>query len=144
MFEVDGKKLYEELSRKKLMYRFNMLGVYPYEKMLKDQIQGRNDSWAIRWYATALINDKLSLHPGRSLVYNTGMDGSGSHCDQYDGFASAISTSPIDLETSDISESKRALTAWRDYLKKVRREKILGYMFSVNKIYKFCLQRLNP
>lgn len=143
LFEANGQKLFDELQNKNLMYRFDILGSYPYKRMLHDQIHGRNDSWAIRWNASAIVNDKLSMHPGRSLVHNTGMDGSGSHCDQYDGFASGISSTPICLDELVVSESAQALAAWRVYLKAVRREKVLGCIFSGKKIYKFILQRLH-
>lgn len=142
LFEPDGQKLFDDLQKNNMMHRFNILGSYPYKRMLNDQIHGRNNSWAIRWNASALIQDKLSLHPGRSLVYNTGMDGSGSHCDQYDGFTSIISATPISLDKLVVSENTAALAAWRVYLKKVRMEKIFNYIFSFRKMYKIISRRL--
>ena len=41
-------------------------------QMLKDQIDGVNDSWAIRWYASAFLENKYTLYPYRSLVYHIG------------------------------------------------------------------------
>ena len=52
-------------------------------KMLDDQIEGKNNSWAIRWYASAFLKNKLTLYPKNSFVKNIGTDGSGTH-----GFAS--------------------------------------------------------
>lgn len=143
LFEADGKKLHDELLKKKLMHRFNIDGAYPYRRMLLDQIHGRNDSWAVRWYASALIHDKLTLHPGRSLVYNTGMDGSGSHCDQYDGFSSSLSSTHISLNGLAVSENVQVLQAWNVYMKAVRREKILKNIFSFRRLFKFVSQRLH-
>jgi hypothetical protein len=142
LFETDGQKLFDELQKKNMMHRFNILGSYPYKRMLLDQIHGRNNSWAIRWNASALLNDKLSLHPGRSLVYNIGMDGSGSHCDQYNGFSSVLSSTKICLDDLIVLESANALNAWRKYLNGVRREKLLLTIFSFKRIYKFISQRL--
>jgi hypothetical protein len=136
LFVPDGNKLFDDLLRKKLMHRFDILGVYPYRRMLLDQIQGRNDSWAVRWYASALIHDKLTLHPGRSLISNIGMDGSGSHCDQYDGFASNLSIAPINLNGLTVSENIQVLQAWRVYLKAVRREKIFKSIFSFRRLFR--------
>ena len=45
--------------------------------MLRDQIRGGNQSWAIRWYAYAFLQDKLVLYPGRSVTSNIGFDRSG-------------------------------------------------------------------
>jgi hypothetical protein len=142
LFQPDGKKLLDKLLQRKLMHRFNILGAYPYRRMLSDQIHGRIDSWAVRWYASALIHDKLTLYPGRSLVYNTGLDGSGSHCDVYDGFATNLSTTAIDLDDLPVSEDERALEAWRRYLKSVRKEKLLSGILSLGKMRKFISQRL--
>lgn len=141
LFEADGQKLFDELQKQNLMHRFDILGAYPYKKMLQDQMQGKNDSWAVRWYASSLIRSKLSLHPGRSLVYNTGMDGSGSHCDQYEGFSSLLSATPIKLEGVSVSEDERALSAWKSYFKSVRREKLLMRLLSWRRLSKFVFQR---
>lgn len=79
LFESDGRKLLGELKEKKLNNEFDFDGSYPYVKMLKDQIVGKNNSWAIRWYASAFLANKLTLYPGESLVNNIGLDGSGTH-----------------------------------------------------------------
>jgi len=47
--------------------------------MLKDQIKGKNDSWAIRWHLSAFLKNKLVLYPGKSLIENIGHDNSGEH-----------------------------------------------------------------
>jgi hypothetical protein len=47
--------------------------------MLKDQIEGKNNSWAIRWHASLFLQNKLTLYPGKSLLENIGLDNSGTH-----------------------------------------------------------------
>ncbi|MDD4082333.1 MAG: hypothetical protein PHD05_03000 [Sphaerochaetaceae bacterium] len=47
--------------------------------MLKDQIEGKNNSWAVRWYASAFLKNKLTLYSKDSFVQNIGIDGSGTH-----------------------------------------------------------------
>jgi len=47
--------------------------------MLDAQTRGVVDSWAIRWAYTHFIHHAVCLVPVRSLVNNTGTDGSGSH-----------------------------------------------------------------
>lgn len=79
LFMADGEELYTALKAKKLLIKFNLDGAYNYTRMLKRQIQGKNDSWAVRWYASAILKGKLSLYPGQSLVVNIGIDGSGRH-----------------------------------------------------------------
>jgi hypothetical protein len=72
--------LLNNLKASGLTRKFDFEGSYPYLKMLKDQIKGRNNSWAIRWYGSAFLAEKLTLHPAVSLVQNIGLDGSGTHC----------------------------------------------------------------
>jgi hypothetical protein len=142
LFEADSQKLYDELTRRDLMTRFDLNGAYPYRRMLLDQIHNRVDSWAIRWYASALIHDKLTLYPGLSLIHNIGWDGSGRHSDNYSGLTTSASDTPVKLTDIEVAESAPALEAWRKYLKSVRRERILSSIFSLKKILRFISQRL--
>ncbi|HEY6898554.1 MAG TPA: glycosyltransferase [Rhodocyclaceae bacterium] len=64
---------------KALRRRFNLDGAYDYATMLKRQMAGLQDSWAIRWYWSVFRHQGLVLFPPRSLVQNTGFDGSGTH-----------------------------------------------------------------
>ena len=80
LFESDSSKLLEQLQLKKLVKTFNVMGSYPFFKMLQDQHDGKIDSWAICWRASAVVNGKMTLYPGHSLVKNIGLDGSGIHC----------------------------------------------------------------
>jgi putative methyltransferase (TIGR04325 family) len=77
--ELDGKKLLNQLNEKNLINTFTFNGSYPYLEMLNDKISGANQSWAVLWYASALVNNGLCLYPAHSLVHNTGTDGTGTH-----------------------------------------------------------------
>lgn len=79
LFEPDGKKLLKELEKQNLIEKFNMDGSFNYSGMLERQIEGKNNSWAIRWHAEMFILNKLTLYPGISLVQNIGQDESGTH-----------------------------------------------------------------
>ncbi len=137
LFESDGTKLYKKLKEKNLFYRFDINGNYPYKKMLKDQISGKNNSWAIRWYASALIEEMLTLHPGRSLVANIGVDGSGAHCKAHSEFDVDLSTSSVDIKHKEVVESKEALEAWSHYLHKVRIKRYVSKLTSILPAIKF-------
>jgi hypothetical protein len=80
LFEPDGLKLLRQLQDQKLTKNFDMNGAYPFTQMLLNQVNEKNDSWAIRWHASAFLNNKLNLYPGGALVSNIGHDNSGSHC----------------------------------------------------------------
>ena len=49
LFELNGQKLLDELQYKKLQKEADFNNSYGYSRMLKDQINGKNNSWAIRW-----------------------------------------------------------------------------------------------
>lgn len=50
--------------------------------MLLEQMNGKIDSWAIRWAYSHYTNRSFCLHPIKSLINNIGNDGSGTHCDK--------------------------------------------------------------
>jgi len=62
-----------------LRRRFNLNGSYDFAAMLEAQMEGQRDSWAIRWYWSVFQAEGLVAYPPRSLVHNTGFDGSGTH-----------------------------------------------------------------
>jgi glycosyltransferase involved in cell wall biosynthesis len=78
-FNPDADFLLGQLKKRKLQYSFDLYGNYEYTKMLQYQTEGKVDSWAIRWYASAFLANKLTLYPSKSLVRNIGGDGSGIH-----------------------------------------------------------------
>lgn len=106
IFSSDGLHLLDELQRRKLTLAFDYNGAYPYSTMLKGQITGVNDSWAVRWYASSFLAGKLTLYPGRSLVHNIGNDNSGTHCGDTEGFDSELSQSPINLRAIEVNPSQ--------------------------------------
>lgn len=80
LFNEDGNLLLEELKNRRLTKTFDFNNAYGYTRMLQKQVEGKNNSWAIRWNASLFLKDKLSLNAGKSLVRNVGFDGSGTHC----------------------------------------------------------------
>ena len=115
-FESDGRRLLVELKSRGLKKRFDFDGAYPYVKMLEDQIAGRNDSWAIRWNASAFLRDKLTLYPGRSLVHNIGFDSSGTHCADGAQFDVQLADRPLQLADISVEESEVAFEKIKKYL----------------------------
>jgi hypothetical protein len=119
IFEPDGKKLLAELERNNLAHKFNYDGAYSFTGMLKDQIAGRNNSWAIRWHASAFLANRLTLYPGESLVKNIGFDSSGTHCGSSDGYDVGLAMAPISSMNIPIEESSCARGQIENYFRKV-------------------------
>ena len=116
LFEPNGEKLLDTIILNNLENEFDFNNSYPYVQMLKDQIAGLNESWAIRWYASAFINNKLVLYPGESLVQNIGHDGSGTHCDINTSFKVLVKNTPL-ITRSQVEVSREGFKAFEDYFK---------------------------
>ena len=136
LFNPNGKVLYEELKRKKLLRVFNFNGAYQYSKLLLDQINGKNESWAVRWYASAFLLNKLTLYPGSSLVHNIGNDSSGTHCLTNNHFDTQLSTTPLGVENIVIKESIEGKKAIECYF---RTQHYLFFRSLFSRMIKFCL-----
>lgn len=59
---------------------FDMNGTCAFSAMLEDRMAGRNDSWGILWWYAVSRQNGLVVYPAKSLVWNGGFDGSGTHC----------------------------------------------------------------
>jgi hypothetical protein len=111
-FRPDGAALLQELQRRGLCREFDYDGQYGYTRMLRDQIAGRNDSWAVRWHASCFLDGRLTLYPGRSLVHNIGNDGTGTHCADLADYAQTVALTPIVLERQPLHQSMPARDAF--------------------------------
>lgn len=115
-FNPNGKELLHELETRKLTYTFDFNGKYGFTRMLRRQIAGKNNSWAIRWNASLFVKDILSLNVGRSLVQNEGFDGSGTNCGGGGLYASNLHLAPLPVQKiSPIVENLEARQAFVRY-----------------------------
>jgi len=120
LFEADGRKLLEQLEQKGLLNRFDFFGTYGYSQMLRDQIEGKNSSWAVRWYASALLKDKLTLYPGQSLVFQIGTDGSGTNCGVESFMDVVLCDRPVIVGAANVSENLLALEQFQHFFSKLK------------------------
>ncbi|WP_276485260.1 glycosyltransferase [Paraflavitalea pollutisoli] len=108
LFNDDASLLLEKLTQQKLLYAFDLDGTYDYSGMLRHQIDGRVNSWAIKWYASAFLANKLTLYPAQSLVQNIGGDGSGTHLQNAEHNNTPLNNHRILLQDIPIEESYSA------------------------------------
>ena len=119
-FNPDGQSLLTELKQRKLTKTFDFNGNYPFTRMLQRQINGENNSWAIRWNASLFLNDMLSVNAGKSLVRNIGFDGSGVHCGKQDIWATELYDEKLSVDViSEICENESVRKAFAKYYGKV-------------------------
>lgn len=66
------------LSSRKLQKHFNR-GGNDMTGMLVNQMEGRIDSWAIRWCFAQSMQNKYTVYPVSSFIVNDGVDGTGTN-----------------------------------------------------------------
>lgn len=115
-FNPDGSQLLRQLEERGLTHRFDFNGKYGFTRMLRKQIAGKNNSWAIRWNASLFLKDILSLNVGRSLVSNEGFDGSGTNCGGGGLYASSLFLEPLEVcKVTPIEENLAARKVFENY-----------------------------
>ncbi|MBR4625245.1 MAG: sugar transferase [Alphaproteobacteria bacterium] len=85
--------------------RFNRIGSDA-TPMLKKQMDGKIDSWAIRWEFCMFKHNAYCLRPIYTLITNIGLDGTGIHCGKTD--PSAITYKTYDSDSYDIRLPNKA------------------------------------
>ena len=84
-------KEYEQfINDSKWIEHFNRGGV-DLTNMLKMQMDGKIDSWAIRWCFSQSNQDMYTVYPRISYLENAGCDGSGIHSSVYDEYYTDMS-----------------------------------------------------
>ena len=118
-FNPDGKQLLARLEQTRQTSRFDFNGAYRFTRMLRRQIAGKNNSWAIRWNASLFVDNILSLNVGRSLVANVGFDGSGTNCGGGNLYASNLAQHPIEVvKITPIEENMEARRCFERYYRR--------------------------
>lgn len=115
-FEPDIDKLIAQFDTEKVR-RFSIEGTMNFWKQIKEFKAGKNNSWAIRWYASIFLKDGLTLNPAHSLVNNIGHDGTGVHSNIENMYAVNISQIPVRTFPDVIEENTHAYQAIKAFLK---------------------------
>lgn len=111
-FEVDGQVLLNQLMEGNHGESFDFNNSYPFTKMLQDQIEGKNRSWAIRWHASAFLKNMYTLYPGRSLILNKGGDGSGINVGIESSIKVNLAKQPIEVKKLKVEQNEAAFRAF--------------------------------
>lgn len=119
LFNPNGAKLLEEIKSKQLHKTFDFNGKYPYTRMLRRQVRGKNNSWAIRWNASLFLQNKLSLNTGKSLIHNIGFDGSGENSGSQDFYNMALYEGNLNLTLpEEMVENREARQQFEEFYSK--------------------------
>ena len=103
---------------KNLLKEADFNSSFGFTKMLKGQINGENDSWAIRWNMSAFLKNMVTLYPGKSYVQNIGFDSQGTHSRMTDVFNVNLNTEYIleRIETNENLEARKNFELYNKYL----------------------------
>lgn len=87
----DKKLIREKLdSDNLLLNRFNRIIGNDSSDMLLGSLNGKNDSWYIRWVFDNFLNNKLSVYPYLSKVENIGFNSDATNCDGISAYVSEV------------------------------------------------------
>lgn len=114
-FEPDVDRLISQFdSRKKSA--FSIENSMNFWKQIQEFKKGKNNSWAIRWYASIFLKGGLTLNPSQSLVNNIGHDGTGVHSGINDIYNVIINPKPITQFPDVVTENPDAYKAIKTFL----------------------------
>lgn len=85
-------------------------------KQMQEFKKGKNNSWAIRWYASIFLKGGLTLNPSQSLVNNIGHDGTGVHSGINDIYNVIINPKPVTEFPDVVEENQMVYQAIKNFL----------------------------
>ncbi|MCX2473140.1 glycosyltransferase [Pedobacter sp. MC2016-05] len=114
-FEPNIETLIKQFDKKKKS-AFSIENKMNFWKQMLEFKKGKNNSWAIRWYASIFLKGGLTLNPSQSLVNNIGHDGTGVHSGINDIYNVVINPKPITEFPEVIEEDKKAYQIIKSFL----------------------------
>lgn len=120
-FEQDGRVLGEHLRSSGKDKALEADGrVNYFSPMLQQQLEGRVDSWAIRWTANCVLNGGLNLFPRVALSKHIGFGEGATHeTGELDYNKDlALASSPVPMGDQEVKESSVALDQWVAYVQR--------------------------
>jgi hypothetical protein len=115
-FEPDIDKLIQGFDKEKIN-QFSIDGTMNFWKQMQDFKAGKNNSWAIRWYASIFLKEGLTLNPLHSLIHNIGHDGSGVHSNIENMYQVQIAQQAVREFPAIVQENEQAYRAIKHFLK---------------------------
>lgn len=114
-FEPDIDTLMSKFDHQKKT-AFSIDHTMNFWKQMQEFKKGKNNSWAIRWYASIFLQNGLTLNPSQSLVNNIGHDGTGVHSGINDIYNVIINPKPISEFPDVIKENQDAYETIKNFL----------------------------
>ena len=120
LLNTDSRDLLKKLRWKK--NDFNIGGTGPFYGILYCDKVGLNDSWAVRFYASCFLANKLHLFPNQTMAIQSGMDGTGTHSGISSTYSNMkLSQVPILLSDIPVMENQLMYQAFSRFYGKGRK-----------------------
>lgn len=132
-FNPDIADLMQSFTKEKVR-DFSIDGTMNFWKQMLEFKKGKNNSWAIRWYASIFLNGGLTLNPSKSLIHNIGHDGTGVHSNIEKTYSVFINKNPVEFFPSEIKENKVAFELIKKFLSRRKGDvatRLLRYLIKV-------------
>jgi hypothetical protein len=114
-FEPDVDKLINQFDTLKIA-RFSIEGKMNFWKQIEQFKAGKNNSWAIRWYASIFLKNGLTLNPSQSLIQNIGHDGTGVHSNNEDIYHVQMARKQVSQFPDVVQENEQAYKSIKHFL----------------------------
>ena len=99
---------------RKMRHDFDSLEI-GLDAMLCDQVEGKIDSWAVRWLYHLFKNNYYTVYPKYSKTSNTGFDNSGSHCGATDRYQISLYLNDSDYSFENVVPQRNIEAECRYY-----------------------------
>ena len=133
-FEKDPNELISSFTPSDIL-KFSLRNRADFWDQVIGNFKGYMNTWAIFWYASIFKNQGLCLSPGKSLIENIGLDGSGTHCKEQSSSNKEMGMEDYlpDHRVSEIEESSQLVKTIESYLmeQKSIRGKLLTHIKNV-------------
>ncbi len=115
-FNPDIDDLMNQFSKPQIR-QFSIEGTMNFWKQMREFKSGKNNSWAIRWYASVFLAGGLTLNPSKSLIHNIGHDGSGVHSNKEDMYQVNLARKPVQFFPAEVEENPEAYAVIKHFLR---------------------------
>jgi hypothetical protein len=78
-YNPDPTLALQDLAHASRAHAFDLGGIYPYSRMIKQVSDGQVSSWGVLFWYAVWNTRRLVVYPSQNLVANEGFDGSGVH-----------------------------------------------------------------
>lgn len=124
LFNPDVKSLLKQIRWK--IKGFNINNSHNFYGMLYCHKVGLVDSWAVRFYASSYLANKLILYPSHTMTIQNGIDGTGTHSgkDDFPYHNMKLHQLPITLQDIVIEENKTMYQAYARFYNKIKQHHV--------------------